>query len=236
MHLFFLVLNGCGLFFGIYYNANTPDLYPDNAHHKIGWLATCVVTAQVALGLLFTFSAHGNKEAEKDEAETTVPAEREAFLPISIEAMAEHHKLHGRQGYEDIRWSKDSGQGTERASSSLNSPDREEYESYEKHRPEGDEEDDTDEVEHGLPQRQQHVRRSLHQFIRRRLPCMLSVRTLKLSKAVYDAIDRIILILAFIALISGGVTYAGIMVSTTPPPVLHCYFKADQLTASKQRV
>jgi len=54
--LLFLALNGCGIFFGIFYNVDTPDLYANNAHHKIGWIATWVMTAQVAMSLLFAFS------------------------------------------------------------------------------------------------------------------------------------------------------------------------------------
>ncbi|PHH77798.1 hypothetical protein CDD80_179 [Ophiocordyceps camponoti-rufipedis] len=47
----FLALNALGLVFGIIYNAQTPDLYPNNAHGKIGWLITMVASAQVLLTL-----------------------------------------------------------------------------------------------------------------------------------------------------------------------------------------
>ncbi|MBE3045745.1 DUF2427 domain-containing protein [Candidatus Bathyarchaeota archaeon] len=50
--LVFLAGNGLGMIVGIVYNGKTPDLYPNNAHHKIGWVATVVVCAQVFLSLL----------------------------------------------------------------------------------------------------------------------------------------------------------------------------------------
>ena len=42
-HFIFLVLNTLGLFFGVMYNASTPDLYANDAHQKIGWLATWLI-------------------------------------------------------------------------------------------------------------------------------------------------------------------------------------------------
>ncbi|KAF4594478.1 putative membrane protein C3B8.06 [Ophiocordyceps camponoti-floridani] len=47
----FLGLNALGLVFGIIYNAQTPDLYPNNAHGKIGWIITMVASAQVLMTL-----------------------------------------------------------------------------------------------------------------------------------------------------------------------------------------
>lgn len=48
----FLVTNILGLVTALSYNARTPDLYPNNAHHKIGWIITNVVTVQVLLGAI----------------------------------------------------------------------------------------------------------------------------------------------------------------------------------------
>ncbi|RCI11338.1 hypothetical protein L249_7397 [Ophiocordyceps polyrhachis-furcata BCC 54312] len=48
----FLSLNALALVFGTIYNAKTPDLYPNNAHGKVGWLISWVASAQVLLSLL----------------------------------------------------------------------------------------------------------------------------------------------------------------------------------------
>lgn len=211
--LLFLALNGCGIFFGVFYNVNTPDLYENNVHHKIGWVATWVMTAQVAMSLLFTCSGRNKK------GDTTTASERAAFLPISIEAMAQHQQLHKPHGYKDIRWSRDSGQGTERASSSLHSRDlspsgaqqtREEFDQY--HKSVAEEEDDGDQQE---PSERQGILRStfMHRFLKRRVPGLFSQRVLKALGLIYDVIDRVILPLGFVAIVMGGVTYAGMFVS-----------------------
>jgi Domain of unknown function (DUF2427) len=215
--LLFLGLNGCGLFFGIFYNVNTPDLYANNIHHKIGWFATCVVTAQLAMSLLFGFSGSSKKEQD-----TAAPAERAVFLPISTGAMAQHQHLYNPHGYKDIRWSGDSGQGTERASSSLHSRDRsingdaQRQEEYKEREP-GDDYDDDDDEEEGqieMPTRQNSFGSGfMHRVLKLRVPRLSLQRVLKVSEAIYDGIDRIILVLGFIALVTGGVTYAGIFVS-----------------------
>lgn len=213
--LLFLALNGCGIFFGIFFNVNTPDLYANNAHHKIGWVATWVVTAQVAMSLLSAFSGWSKKK------DASVSDESAPFLPISIEAMAQQQQLHNQSGYKDVRWSRDSGQGTECASSSEHSRDlsvddtahrRQEHERY--LGAEAGNEDDEDEK--GLPKRQDFFHStSMHKFLKRRIPGLFSQRASQLFEIVYDGIDRIILVLGFIALVTGGVTYAGIFVSKT---------------------
>ena len=216
--LLFLTLNGCGLFFGIFYNVNTPDLYANNAHHKIGWIVTWVVTAQVAMSLLSVFSGRS-----KEEQNNAAPAETAAFLPVSIEAMAHHQQLHNVQGYKDNRWSGDSGQGTERASSSSHSRDlspndipsrHQEYQQYQK--PEPEDEEDADEQE--VPQRWRPPRSTfIHKFLKRRVPGLFSQRALIVLEAVYDTVDRAILVLGFIAFFTGGVTYTGIFVRCGHP-------------------
>jgi Domain of unknown function (DUF2427) len=211
--LLFLALNGCGTFFGIFYNVSTPDLYENNAHHKIGWIATWVMTAQVLMTLLFAYSGRSRKD------HTAAPEERASFLPISIENMAQHQQMHNQQGYKDIRWSRDSGQGTECASSSLHSRDlspadaaqaRERDQQYQKPEQEDDHEDQEQE-----PERRGFLRNTFaHKFLKRRPPILFSQRALRILELVYDGIDRTILVLGFISLVTGGVTYAGIFVRT----------------------
>ncbi|CAK7236477.1 hypothetical protein SEUCBS140593_009632 [Sporothrix eucalyptigena] len=116
----FLAANGGGVLFSTIYNASTPDLYPNNAHHKVGWIATWVVCAQMVIGLLArvagAFKCNGSNDMSSSE--------RRAFIPISTEALAEHSNMqqrrhHGHGGH--YRLSNDSGQGTERNTESLRS-------------------------------------------------------------------------------------------------------------------
>lgn len=214
---FFLMLNGLGLLVGTVYNMNTPDLYENNAHHKIGWIATWIVTAQVAMGLLFTYSGRGKRTSG-------ATAERATFLPMSVENMSQHSV----RPYTDYRWSGDSGQGTER-SSTLNSRDnsptdrnrRDTFDDFEKPEPlpADDDDEEEDNVTAGSLQSSQSPRSRwfrigrLDSFLSARVPNLLSTKVLRVAQLAYDVIDKAILILGFIALASGGVTYAGIFVS-----------------------
>lgn len=207
----FLIVNGFGVVFGTIFNVNTTDLYKNNAHHKIGWIATWVITAQVIMGLIFIYSGW-TKESPIE------PDERAAFLPVSIEAMTQHHQFHSTQGDSDYRWSGDSGQGTEPASSSSShsrdmspsqSSRREDYQRCNK--PEAEDSDDEEEEER--PERRGLLRIAIvHQFLSRQIPGLFSKRLLRVLEVAYKSIDRTILILGFIALTTGGVTYAGIFV------------------------
>lgn len=171
------------------------------------------MTAQVGMALIFVYSGRFKKPLPVQSSE------RAAFLPISVESMAQHHG--GR--YSDYRWSGDSGQGTE-GSSSENSRDaspadptrREQQQQYQK--PEADQEDEEDGMQDvaltHAPRRQAFLGNTfVDRFLSKRIPGMLSERPLKAMEIVYEVIDRTILILGFIALTTGGVTYAGIFVS-----------------------
>lgn len=48
----FFTLNALGVALAISYNTLTPDLYPNNAHHKIGWIITLVSTVKISITLL----------------------------------------------------------------------------------------------------------------------------------------------------------------------------------------
>lgn len=205
----FLVVNGVGVFVGIIYNSQTPDLYENNVHHKIGWIVTWVMSAQVVMSLLFAYSGRGKRTQ-------SVSYERASFLPVSTQAMAEHQNTYPTGAMHEYRWSGDSGQGTERNSCSLqsrpSSPSSscrspEMYESYGK-----PEEDLEDEAPAPAPARRWFKSSVLDRFLSSRVPNLVSDRLLKILSVTYIVIDRIILPFGFIALATGGVVYGGIFV------------------------
>ena len=213
----FLALNGFGVLFGTVYNINTPDLYENNAHHKVGWVATWVMTAQVIMSLLFTYSRRGKPSAS--------PAgEHATFLPMSVENIAQHNM----QPYTDHRWSGDSGQGTERSSTAFNSreaspigPHRrdtlDDFEKPEPSQPDSEDGDDDRDLQHTQP-RFSWLSNKLRinfsaKYLSAQFPSSLSPKILRVAEVLYETVDRTILILGFITLLSGGVTYAGIFVS-----------------------
>lgn len=191
----FMVVNAFGLLLGIIYNSQTPDLYENNAHGKIGWIITWVVSAQSILALIFAYAGRG--ESKPSSFEDAM------FLPVATDEPENVYPSGPRHEY---RWSRDSGQGTE-PTSSIHSPGSPceppaEYDGFGK--PEED-----------LPTRSSGWQGRLHNnFVNRFLwnfvPEILSNRALRISNGVYNVIDRIILPFGFVALVSGAVTYGGI--------------------------
>jgi hypothetical protein len=233
VQLAFLLVNGVGIVLATTYNINTPDLYPNNAHHKIGWIATWVMTAQSIMSLLFLYSGRSKKP-------DTSAIERAAFLPVSSANMAQHN---GSTPYRHAyRWSGDSGSPTGRSSTTLNSPrDISPTDLYRLHK-ELDDDNETVDDEEGLPMpmpvqtapSQSRFRiKAVDAFLSRRVPGLFSQRLLKAAEVVYEVIDRTILILGWIALISGGVTLAGWMVSGADPSWGHTGYNANTSLARR---
>lgn len=198
----FLVFNAFGLLIGIIYNSQTPDLYENNAHHKIGWIATWVVSAQVIMSLIFAYAGRGESAKAYEQA---------AFLPVSTDEITESPHSYPSGIRHDYRWSRDSGQGTERNSSSIHSrpgspscssPLSEEYDSFEKPEPPVPE----------LPARRGWLHSTfVDRFLASRVPRLVSSRVLRVLSAVYMVIDRVILPFGFVTIATGAVTYGGIM-------------------------
>lgn len=202
----FLLVNAVGLLVGIIYNNQSPDLYENNAHHKIGWVATWAVGVQFVLTLIFFFAGRG-------ESKSTA-CERATFLPVSTDETVETLNTYPPGALHAHRWSRDSGQGTERNSSSLHSPDStacesssEDYDHFEK--PE-------DPAHEPAEPRGWLHNTFFGRFMASRVPGLVSNRVLRAFNVVYMIIDRIILLLGFATIATGGVTYGGIMVRVHP--------------------
>ncbi|KAJ5125135.1 hypothetical protein N7448_004462 [Penicillium atrosanguineum] len=192
----FLVLNAFGLVLGAIYNTQTPDLYENNAHHKIGWIATWVISTQVILALIFLYAGRGMPKSQ------STSFERAAFLPVTTN---EHESACPTGAMHGYGWSRDSGQGTDLGSSihSLGSPScisQDELECFEM--PE----------ESPMPS---GLRGWFHssvvdRFLSKHVPGMASNRVLRIFNGAYNVIDRIILPFGCVAILTGAVTYGGI--------------------------
>jgi hypothetical protein len=203
----FLALNAVGVFLITIYNASTPDLYRNNAHHKLGWILTWVVSAQVALGVVSAYARHNGSHRG-----------RAGFTPVSAEAMDEHERRHNLRQEETYRFSNDSGQGTEPNTESLrsqsissNCSDDHQLPDVRQEHAEADEDE-----KHGLI----HGSR-VDKYLSKRIPGLFSSRVLRVLQFFYDVVDRLILILGFVGLTTGMVTYGGLFVSqeTYPPQI-----------------
>lgn len=197
--LLFLIVNALGIFLGIAYNKSTPDLYVNNAHHKIGWIATWVVIAQVVIRLIYIYTEQGR---------VTMGAKyhRLTFLPVSAEGMVESQNLHPSGLVHEQGWSGDSGRDIIHPTTPDNT-----HEGFTK--PEDDELDDPTPLTCGWLRRS-----SPDRFFSMSVPDLISSRVLRTIHIIYNVIDRIILPFGFVVLMTGGITYGGIFVSTT-----HCF-------------
>lgn len=199
----FLTINVLGLVCGTIFNAATPDLYPGNAHHKMGWILTWISVAQGLMALLNTYGGRWNARSQQEE--------RIAFIPVSTEAMAEHQRNSRPVLRYASRFSADSGQGTERNTESLlshsSTPSLEnnQLNISDSHH----EFEEPDEVEKQAPKRSGR----LDQYLTKKLSGLSQFRILRIFDVLYDIVDRVMLILAFVAYLTGLVTYGGIFVS-----------------------
>lgn len=206
LQFIFLAVNGLGVFLSIIYNAKTPDLYPNNAHHKVGWIATCVVAAQVAVGLLGRVAGHWRKDPAAGYGDS---AEHHAFIPVSTASVEEQRQLDAMRFSSSYRLSNDSGQGTElNTDSGQASPRfsdaRKEY---------TDMDDDNNSLEDGPAMPMPSDDDSRRTSVLRRVANLISPRLWKGLMFAYDAVDRTILVLGSIALTLGIVTWGRFFVS-----------------------
>lgn len=132
--------------------------------------------------------------------------ERVSFIPVSVEAMEEHQRVHSHTN-QNYRFSNDSGQGTERNTESLRSHS---ISSIEDSRAGQDRQYETEGVD--TEKRTHRLVSTLNRLLS--FPTYLSRRALRAVALAHVVINRLILILGFIALITGIVTYTGIFVST----------------------
>jgi hypothetical protein len=189
----FLAFNAVGVLLVTFYNVSTPDLYPNNAHHKLGWILTWVVCAQAVMGVISAYA--GRKD------------DRGAFVPVSTENIEQHQRIHNIIQAQLYRFSNDSGQGTEPNTESLRSQSISSRDSDENRLPNEHEEEDQDE-KYGL----MHGSK-VDRFLSKKVPGLLSSRALRVFQFIYNVVDRVILILGFVALTTGIVTYGGLFVS-----------------------
>ncbi len=204
----FLATNGVGVLLSTIYNASTPDLYPNNAHHKLGWIVTWVVCAQVLIGLLGKVSGAFNGGNDYHARHVV---ERRSFFPVPTEAMAEHCR---DQPQSPHRLSNDSGQGTEPNTESRRASDDESSVPFSPRHKEyvedGDDEYD-DDMEARLPSSLPRPGRA--RSLVTKAASMISSRAWKVLIFAYNFVDRTSLILGFIAFCLGIIAYGRFFVS-----------------------
>lgn len=187
----FLAINAIGIVLAVVYNARVPDFYPENAHHKLGWALTLIISAQVFMGIIRTY-------AWSDDLK---------YTPVSTEAIAAHQYMDPLRQCETYRFSNDSGQGTEPNTESLRSNSFNSTHAmdlpgiFAEYAEEEGEEKPTLSSDS-----------TLDRYLAVVIPKIFPVRLLRLVSLLHNTIDRVILILGFVAITSGIATYGGFFV------------------------
>ncbi|KAJ5813650.1 uncharacterized protein N7503_000400 [Penicillium pulvis] len=180
----FLLFNTLGLLLGIVYNSQTPDLYKNNVHHKIGWIGTWVIGAHFILALIFTYSGRGESQS--------------IYKSVLYRTTGAMHDYYSSKDNCQSNESKSPSHGLE--SSFCGSIT--EYDGLEKNK---------DEPLEQLAAPRVWFRNTLvDHFFSIRVPGMVNC-ALHIFNVVYNLIDRTILPFGLIAITTGAVTYGGIM-------------------------
>ncbi|OAA81905.1 putative domain YCR061W, C-terminal [Akanthomyces lecanii RCEF 1005] len=112
VQLVFIAVNAVGISIATVYNALTPDLYPNNAHHKIGWIITWITAAHTLVQLAGRLTDTWNNKTSRTGYQIlhSLPPERDS-TPCAQDSYC----------CQEGRASNDSGQGTASQSSSVRS-------------------------------------------------------------------------------------------------------------------
>ncbi|KAF2760871.1 hypothetical protein EJ05DRAFT_244565 [Pseudovirgaria hyperparasitica] len=218
----FLASNALGLVLGAVYARRTPELYAHNSHGRLGWVLSWIVSAWVVLGLVRRYGARAARAEQQGVGAAT--------HPVSVAALAQYTRvqqaptLHSASPSPspggEARWSRDSGQGTERGSESLFGHSRSPSDLSETRRFEvpgqrydhgHDEDDDEDEFD-GDAEKKGFLRNAaVDRFLTGKLAGFVSCRrTLQVVNFLYIAVERTIPILGFVAISTGAIVLGGI--------------------------
>jgi hypothetical protein len=200
----FLVVNGLGLLISVIYNHSTPNLYENDSHSKIGWIATWIASTWVIISVINTYAGVARRKQSIGKASHQMTAA----------TMAQYQRMHSEEPI-PARWSGDSGQGTERNSASLAGDARSPSAESENQRlfvprynDGGDDEYHPEAEKNGLLRNN-----PVDRFLSRNIPRVAVGRTLGLLRVIYYFGDRTLLIFGFLAITTGTVIYGGIGVS-----------------------
>lgn len=185
----FLAVNALALLLGTIYHAQTPDLYPGNAHHSIGWIATWIVSAHILVSLVGCIAG-----AVARRRGAAASHERQAFM--ALPTSEQPYRLSGESGQSTEVGSGSSSRRSDSVSTLAGDADS----AHEEHRKEFDDEDDLEDLPLEEPARKG--------FLAVQAAKAVSSRVWKYVEFGYKVVDRIILPFGFVAFTTGIVTYA----------------------------
>ena len=206
VQLSFLFLHSIALLLGTIYTRNTPQFYPNNSHNKVGWVVTCIVVVQCIMGVIKLAVSIGRARDRTSDNQA-------AFLPTTIQALEHHQHEQSATSPESHRYSQDSGHCTASEPSRSQS-----ISSTATFAPEEQQkllEYDADREDGMGPHTWEQSGLLFHPRVvgvANSLTAILPNRTMRVINAVHNVIDRTILLMGFIAFVSGAAVYGGVFV------------------------
>ena len=201
VQLAFLGLNGVALLVGTIYNNKTPDLYENNSHHKLGWIVTWVVVAQSIMAVIKLYGGRAGSPAADAQAQPF------GATPVSVEAIAQHEQMQERDVHSH-HTRHDGDSDTPRTHSMSGTTDCEEDLARDYHQ-KLDDESETDFAEKRSLLGNRAVDRLLSG-----VPFHIPSKVMTAIELAHNLIDRVILLLGFLAITTGVVVYGGVFVSS----------------------
>ncbi|KAF2170697.1 hypothetical protein M409DRAFT_51694 [Zasmidium cellare ATCC 36951] len=197
--VFFHILNGLGVFTAVVYNASTPDLYPNNAHHGLGWATTGFTIAWTIMSFYVAYGEYKSKRR----------ASLEQGRPLTPQRMAEYNQFHDET---PPRHSRDSGQGTERNSASLFGHSRQNSSDSVYQKPELPiDDDDFDEDKDQEPEKRGFLGNNrVDRFISKSVRRFSTQRASKVVRFCQIVLEKFLLLLGFAALTTGFIVSGGL--------------------------
>ncbi|KAF2100041.1 hypothetical protein NA57DRAFT_37968 [Rhizodiscina lignyota] len=201
--LAFLLVNAFGLLTGVIYNHSTPNFFEGEKHSSVGWVITWIASAWVIMGLVTLHSPASNHKR------------RRSGQAVTAAAMAEYGRFEDTPISDPRRWSGDSGQGSERNSSSLFSQSRSpsiQSENQQLHDPPRSYEHDDEDDEFDTHEKRSFLRRTtVDRFLSRNVGRLGGFRrTLLAIRIVHVLLEKSLLCLGFLGILTGAVIYSGI--------------------------
>ena len=218
VQLSFLGIHSIALLLGTIYTYNTPQLYENNCHSKVGWIVTWVVVVQCITGVVKLAAVLGK--------ERKAPEEQESLLQMTTEALEQHqqHQQHQHQQHQSRlapdpnRYSRDSGHFTaseQSRSHSVSSTATYTQEEQQKlHEFEVDHDDDH--LEHPQLEKRGLLGNRRVERAATKLSASLSQRTMRVIDMLHNLIDRTIFLMGFVVFVTGAAVYGGAFVSLHP--------------------
>jgi hypothetical protein len=201
--LVFLAVNAFALVLGLVYNHKTPELYENNSHSKTGWIITWIASAWVFMALIQVYIGRSRSQFSEDGM----------AQPMTVANMARYQRVHDQHSG-GSRYSNDSGQGTERNSTSLFGHSRSpsvESEDQQFVGPTRDYARDSEDSFDEISEKRSFLRNtSMDRFFSRNIARFVVGRTPKVIRLFYVVLERTILVQGLVAIANGTVVYGGI--------------------------